>query len=147
MKRGKRWILPAGADISEPFLPAKEFRCEPLEGIHKIIISNASILICFSNTWAYYYHYNYHSICVTLVCVNVCMCVMFLLTIIFLQIGPMLLIFIFLASRSESGTPKLLYKYRASEWINDWRKDEFLGLLINENEFILIRTCFHIYTQ
>lgn len=134
MKRGKRWILPAGADISEPFLPAKEFRCEPLEGIHKIIISNASILICFSNTWAYYYHYNYHSICVTLVCVNVYMCVM-------------LLIFIFLASRSESGTPKLLYKYRASEWINDWRKDEFSGLLINENEFILIRTCFHIYTQ
>lgn len=43
VKRGKRWLLPAGSDNSEPCLPAKEFRCEPLQGIDKITKSNASI--------------------------------------------------------------------------------------------------------
>lgn len=42
MKRGKRLILPAGADNIEPLSHAKKLRREPLEGIDNIIIPNSS---------------------------------------------------------------------------------------------------------
>lgn len=42
-KDDKTLILPAGTENSQPFSPAKEFRCASLERIDKIIKSNASI--------------------------------------------------------------------------------------------------------